>query len=80
MYTCRHGRRRLADDGPCEVNEKGTSDKNDGNEVLEKGSSPPLDLDPNEVTVANEETLPYAEEVWQEFGARPTVCDTDTIE
>ena len=50
----------------CEVNEKGTREKNDGNEVVEEGSSPPLDLDPNEVTEADEETLPYAEEDWQD--------------
>ena len=50
----------------CEVNEKGTRGKNDGNEVREEGSSPPLDLDHNEVIEADEETLPYAEEDWQE--------------
>ena len=49
-------------DPACEVNEKGTREKNDGNEILGKGSSPPLDLGPNEVIEANEETLPYAEE------------------
>ena len=38
----------------CEVNEKGTRKKNDGNEVVEEGSSPPLDLDLNEVIEANE--------------------------
>ena len=53
-------------DPSCEVNEKGTRGKNDGNEVVEEGSSPPLDLDPNEVIEADEETLPYAEEDWQE--------------
>ena len=67
MYTCRHGRGGLSDDGPCcEVNEKGTREKNDGNEVVEEGTSPPLDLDPNEVIEADEETLPYAEEDWQD--------------
>ena len=45
-----------------EVNEKGTRGKNDGNEVAVEGSIPPLDLDPNEVIEADEETLPYAEE------------------
>ena len=35
-------------DPACEVNEKGPREKNDGNEVLEDGTSPPLDLDPNE--------------------------------
>ena len=53
-------------DPACEVNEKGTSEKNDGNEVVEEGTSPPLDLDPNEVIEADEETLPYAEEGWQD--------------
>ena len=41
-------------------------ENNDGNEVLEEESSPPLDLDPNEVIEADEETLPYAEEGWQD--------------
>ena len=40
--------------------------KNDGNEVAEEGSSPPLDLDPNELIEADEEILPYAEEDWQD--------------
>ena len=50
----------------CEVNEKVTREKNDRNEVVEEGTSPPLDLDPNEVIEANEETLPYAEKDWQD--------------
>ena len=33
-------------DPACEVNEKGTMVKNDANEVVEEGTSPPLDLDP----------------------------------
>ena len=53
-------------DPACEVNEKGTRGKNDGNGVVEEGSSPPLDLDPNEVIVADEETLPYAEGNWHD--------------
>ena len=53
-------------DPVCEVNEKVTREKNDGNDVVEEGTSPPLDLDPNEVIEANEETLPYAEEDWQD--------------
>ena len=53
-------------DPDCEVNEKGTRGKNYGNEVVEEGSSPPLDLDPNEVIKADEETLPYTEEDWQD--------------
>ena len=52
-------------DPACEVNEKGTREKNDGNEVLEEGTNTPLDLDPNEVIEADDETLPYAEEDWQ---------------
>ena len=35
-------------DPACEVNEKGTREKKDGNEVVEEGTSPPVDLDPNE--------------------------------
>ena len=50
----------------CEVNEKGTREKNDGNEVVEEGTDTPLDLDPNEVIEADDETLPYAEEDWQD--------------
>ena len=38
----------------------------DGNEVVEGGLSPPLDLDPKEVIEADEETLPYAEEDWKD--------------
>ena len=57
MYTWRHA---------CEVNEKGTREKNDGNEVVEEGTDTPLDLDPNEVIEADDETLPYAEEDWQD--------------
>ena len=52
-------------DPAFEVNEKGTREKNDRNEVVEEGSSPPLDLDPNEVIDADEEALPYGEEDWQ---------------
>ena len=53
-------------DPVCEVNEKGTREKNYGNEVVEEGTSPPVDLDPNEVIDADEKTLPYAEEDWQD--------------
>ena len=52
-------------DPACEVNEKGTREKNDGNEVVEEGTITPLDLDPNEVIETDDETLPYAEEDWQ---------------
>ena len=48
----------------CEVNEKGTREKIDGNEVLEEETSPPL-MDPNEVMEADDETLSYAEEDWE---------------
>ena len=54
-------------DPACEVNEKGTRGKNDGNEVVEEESCPPLDLDHNEVIEEDEETLPYAEEDWQDM-------------
>ena len=57
-------------DPACEVNEKGTREKNDGNEVIEEGTSTPLDLDPNEVIEADDETLPYAEEDWQDLEKR----------
>ena len=50
----------------CEVNGKGTREKNDGNEVIKEGTSTPLDLDPNEVIEADDETLPCAEEDWQD--------------
>ena len=53
-------------DPACEVNEKGTREKNDGNEVIEEGTSTPMDLDPNEVIEAGDETLPNAEEDWQD--------------
>ena len=53
-------------DPACEINEKGTREKNDGNEVIEEGTSTPLDLDPNDVIEADDETLPYAEEDWQD--------------
>ena len=53
-------------DPACEVNEKGTRQKNNGNEVIEEGTSTPLDLDPNDVIEADDETLPYAEEDWQD--------------
>ena len=34
-------------DPACEVNEKGTREKNDRNEALGEVTIPPLDLDPN---------------------------------
>ena len=53
-------------DPACEVNEKGTREKNDGNEVAEEGTNTPLNLDPYEVIEADDETLPYADEDWQD--------------
>ena len=53
-------------DPACEDNEKGTREKNGGNEVVEEGTNTLLDLDPNEVIEADDETLPYAEEDWQD--------------
>ena len=53
-------------DPACEVNRKGTREKNDGIEVKEEGTSTALDLDPNKVIEADDETLPYAEEDWQD--------------
>ena len=53
-------------DPACEVKEKGTREKIDENELVEEGKSPPLDIDPNEVIEADEETLPYAEEDWHD--------------
>ena len=58
--------REVYKDPDSEVNEKGTREKNDGNEVIEEGTNTPLDLDPNEVIEADDETLPYAEEDWQD--------------
>ena len=41
-------------DPACAVNEKGIREKNDGNEVVEEGTRPPLDLEPNEVIEADD--------------------------
>ena len=40
-------------DPVCKVHEKGTREKNDGNEALEEGTSPSLDPDPNEIIEAD---------------------------
>ena len=45
-------------DPACETNEKGTREKYDGNEVMEEGTSTPLDLDPNEVIEATMKLYP----------------------
>ena len=47
----------------CEVNERGTRDKNDGNEVVDDCDLP-LDLELTERVEVDDETLPYAEEDW----------------
>ena len=50
-------------DPACEVNERGTRDKNDGNEVVDNCDEP-LDLELTERVEVDDETLPYAEEGW----------------
>ena len=50
-------------DSACEVNERGTRDKNDGNEVVDDCDLP-LDLELTERVEVDDETLPYAEEEW----------------
>ena len=55
----------LTMDPACEVNEKSTREKNDGNEALEEVTSPPLDLNSNKIIDTDEETLPNAEEDWK---------------
>ena len=50
-------------DPACEVNERGTRDKNDGNEVIDNCDIP-LDLELTERVEVDDETLPYAEEDW----------------
>ena len=50
-------------DPACEVNERGTRDKNDGNEVVDDCDLP-LDLELTERVEVDDETLPYAEEDW----------------
>ena len=50
-------------DPACEVNERGTRDKKDGNEVVDDCDLP-LDLELTERVEIDDETLPYAEEDW----------------
>ena len=50
-------------DPACEVNESGTRDKNDGNEVVDNCDLP-LDLELTERVEVDDETLPYAKEDW----------------
>ena len=45
------------------MNERGTRDKNDGNEVVDDCDLP-LDLELTERVEVDDETLPYAEEDW----------------
>ena len=47
----------------CEVNERGTRDKKDGNEVVDNCDLP-LDLELTERVEVDDETLPYAEKDW----------------
>ena len=50
-------------DPACDLNESGTRDKNDGNEVLDDCDLP-LDLVLTERIEVDDETLPYVEEDW----------------
>ena len=50
-------------DPACEVNERGTRDKNDRNEVVDNCDLP-LDLELTERVVVDDETLPHAKEDW----------------
>ena len=70
----------------CEFKEKGTREKNDWNEVSKEGTSPLLDLDPNQIITADGKSLPYAEEDWEkprtirgshQLGTKSTVFDAD---
>ena len=47
----------------CEVKERGTRDKNDGNEVVDDCDLP-LELELTERVEVDDETLPYAKEDW----------------
>ena len=50
-------------DPPCEVNKRGTRDKNNGNEVVDNCDLP-LDLELNERVEVDDETINYAKEDW----------------
>ena len=50
-------------DPACEMNERGTRDKNDGSEVVDECDLP-LDLELTKRAEVDDETLPYAEEDW----------------
>ena len=58
-----HEEDSLIVDPACEVNERGTRNKNDGNEVVDNCDLP-LDLELTERVEVDDETLPYAEEDW----------------
>ena len=64
-------------DPACEVNERGTRDKNDGNEVVDDCDLP-LDLELTERVEVDDETLPYAEEDWD--CPEPTEIDKGIIQ
>ena len=50
-------------DPACEVNKRGTRDKNDGNEVV-NSCDLPLDLELTKRVEVDDETVPFAEEDW----------------
>ena len=73
VHPSGNARGRLFDlDPACEVNERGTLDKNDGNEVVDDFDLP-LDLELAERAEVDDETLPYAEEDWD----RPEQTEID---
>ena len=53
----------MIEDPACEVNEKSTRDKNEGNEVVDDCDLP-LDLELTERVEVDDENLPYAEKDW----------------
>ena len=59
-------------DPACEVNERGTRDKNDGSEVVDNCDLP-LDLELTERVEVEDETFPNAEEDWD----RPEQTEVD---
>ena len=64
MYpAAMHDEDYLIVDPACEVNERGTRYKNDGNEVVDDCDQP-LGLELAEPVEVDDGTLPYAEENW----------------
>ena len=55
-----HGEDYLIVDPACEMNKRGTRDKNNGNEVVDDCDSP-FDLELTEPVEVDDETLPYTE-------------------